>query len=307
MAAKKKAADVAADLKNEQAKETKSTAPALETPAKEGLGKASRYMLQAFGVMNIPVAAYKATEADKLDTHMYHSPECINNLKQSYHCSGCGVKVENAQNTAAKGVEVGDQVIFVTKEEIEKAKPASDKVIKITGFVPENKIDIIFYESTEYLTADDKAKTTNKPFATLQQALVNKKRVAIGTLVSRGHEYTVAIRPDFKNPDGLVMSYLYADYEVRTCTKWAPAVTNPAEVALVEQLMTETELAHDEFTPAKYDTYLANIREVIKKKAAGETTTAYATEEKCEATGTDGLLDLLKATLNQQKAKGAKA
>jgi|SRR5271166_719083 len=308
MATKKSAAAVAEELKNEQAKTESTSTPkasALDTPEKEGLGKASRYMIQAFGVMNIPVAAYKACETDKLDTHMYHSADCVNRLKQKYTCEGCQAEV--SQNAAAKGVEVGEDVIIVTKDEIANAKPASEKTIKITGFVPENAINIIFYESTEYLTSDDKAKTSNKPFATLQKALKNQKRVALGTVVSRGHQYTVAIRPDFENVNGLVMSYLFADYEVRSCDRWKPADTNPAEVALVEKLITETELALDTFEPAQYDVYLKNVREVIRKKSNGETVEACGTEEEVTATGTDGLLDLLKATLDQTKAKGAKA
>jgi DNA end-binding protein Ku len=299
MAKPKSAAAVAEELKAVQ--EAASKPATLETPAKGVVSRSTaKFMIQAFGVINIPAASYKAAESDKLDTHMYHSADCLHPLKQSYACEFCNTKVENARSAAATGIEVGEQIILITKDEMVKAQPIKDGVLKISAFVPAESIDVIYYESTEYVAAD---KGGEKSFATFQQGLALSGRVAIGTIVSRGHQYTVALRPYGQN--GIVMSYLYADYEVRTCGKWKPVQTNPTEVALFQQLMSETELALDKFTPAEYDPYLANMREVIRKKSNGETVDACSTEEEPTATGTDGLLSLLQATLNQTKAKAA--
>src|SRR5271157_3372342 len=271
--AKKSAAEVAADLKDAQ----DGGASVLGEPSKGVVSRSSaKFIIQAFGVMNIPAASYKATDNDKIDTHMYHNAACAaekKRLKQEYVCE-CGTKVENAKSNSVKGIEVGDKVVILTQAEIDAQKPISDKVLKITEFVPADSINPIYYESSDYLAAD---KGGEKGFATLQAALAQTGRIAVGTFVSRGHQYTVAIRA--YGQYGLVMSYLFAEYEVRECGKWKPVATVQAEVELCKQLMTETELAKETFTAAAYDQFLRNTRNLIAKKAAGETVDAV----ECEA------------------------
>ncbi len=296
--AKKSAADVAADLKNA------TEGSVLGEPSKGVVSRSTaKFIIQAFGVMNIPAASYKATDADKIETHMYHNAVCAaagKHLKQEYNCE-CGTKVENARTNALKGVEVGGKVVVLTQAELDAQKPINDKVLKITEFVPADSINPIYYESSEYLAAD---KGGEKGFATLQAGLAQSGRIAIGTFVSRGHQYSIAIRP--YGQYGLVMSYLFAEYEVRECGKWKPVATVQGEVELAKTLMTETELAKDTFTAAAYDPFLRNCRSLIAKKAAGETVDAVETEA-APAGATDDLFNALQEMLNQQKAKAAKA
>jgi DNA end-binding protein Ku len=251
--------------------------------------------------MLIPAKGYKATDTDKIEANMYHSADCMSRLQQKYTCIGCGTEVPNALSTAVRGYTVGDKIVTISKAELEAQAPANDKVLKITGFVPADSVDVTYYESSEYLAAD---KGGEKAFATFQQGLAESNRVAIGTLVSRNHQYTVAIRP--KGQHGLVMSYLFAEYEVRDCGKWQAVPTNREEVELVKQLMTETELAQDKFEAAAYDPYLANVRKLIGDKAKGCTVSTPDVEATPKA-GTDDIMDALKAMLEQQKAKKATA
>jgi DNA end-binding protein Ku len=291
---------VAADLKSAMgsAADAKTI---LDTPDKKTASRSTwKGYISAFGVMLIPAATLKATDVDAIETHMYHSAACPNRLVQKYTCSCCDTEVPNARTNALKGVEVGDKVITLTQAELDAQKPTSDKILKVTEFVPADAIDVTYYESSEYIAAD---KGGEKAFATFQQALAQTGRIAIGTFVSRGHQYTVALRP--KGQYGIVMSYLFAEYEVRNCGKWTPVVVNPAEVDLVKQLMTETELAKEVFTPAAYDPYLSGVRKMIAAKANGTEVCTPAADEVPKAT--DDLLAALKATLEQQKAKAAKA
>jgi DNA end-binding protein Ku len=298
--AKKSAADVASDLKDKMGKD--STPEILRTPEKKNASKSVwKGYISAFGVMLIPAAAYKATDEDKIERHMYHSADCLNSLQQGkMNCSGCGA-VGIDKSAAVKGVEVNGKIVLISDDEMESQKPASDKVLKITEFVPVDAVDPTYYASSEYLAAGEGGE---KAFATFQQALASKNRVAIGTFVSKGHQYTVAIRA--KGQYGLVMSYLYAEHEVRNCGKWKAVQVNQDEVALCEQLMTETEMAKDVFTPAAYDPFIAKTRKMIADKANGTEVCKPVAEEEVK-TGTDDLLAALKATLNQQKSKAAKA
>ena len=221
---KKSSSDVADDLKSAMgsAADAKTI---LDTPDKKTASRSTwKGYISAFGVMLIPAATLKATDVDAIETHMYHSAACPNRLVQKYTCSCCDTEVPNARTNALKGVEVGDKVITLTQAELDAQKPTSDKILKVTEFVPADAIDVTYYESSEYIAAD---KGGQKAFATFQQALAQTGRIAIGTFVSRGHQYTVALRP--KGQYGIVMSYLFAEYEVRNCGKWTPVVVNPAE------------------------------------------------------------------------------
>jgi len=296
--ATKSAADVAADLKDAQ----DGGASNLTEPTKGHCSRSSaKFIIQAFGVLNIPAASYKATDSDKIESHMYHNAVCAadkKRLKQKYECE-CGVVVENAKTNSVKGIEVGDKIVILTQAEIDAQKPINDKVLKITEFVPADSINPIYYESSDYLAAD---KGGEKGFATLQAGLAQTGRIAIGTFVSRGHQYTVAIRA--YGQYGLVMSYLFAEYEVRECGKWKPVATVQAEVELCKQLMTETELAKETFTAAAYDPFLRNTRNLIAKKAAGATVDAVECEA-APAGSTDDMFNALQNMLNQVKAKAA--
>src|SRR5471030_2890808 len=119
--ATKSAAEVAADLKDVQ----DGGSSILGEPAKGHCSRSSaKFIIQAFGVMNIPAASYKATDDDKIDSHMYHNATCAaakKRLKQEYVCE-CGTKVENAKSNSVKGVEVGDKVVILTQAEIDEQK-----------------------------------------------------------------------------------------------------------------------------------------------------------------------------------------
>ena len=145
-------------------------------------------------------------------------------------------------------------------------------------------------------------------FANFREGLALSGRAAIGRIISRGHEYFVAIRPEGQH--GLVMSYLFAEYEVRQCTKWTP-IAATAAAQMFAGLMAEGEQAKDEFTPAAYDSTLRNQRAMIMAKANGTACPAQKAEEPAETVSDleaqlAAMLAAAKAK-KQQKAKAATA
>src|SRR5208283_2605160 len=155
MAKSKKAADVAADLASAMGTASADSTPIMNAPEKKTASRSTwKGMISAFGVMVFPVATYKATDSDSIETHMYHSAACMNRLEQKYVCKGCNIEVPNAKTNAVKGVEVGDKVVVLTQADLDAQKPSNDKVLKITEFVPADAIDVTYYESSEYLAAD---------------------------------------------------------------------------------------------------------------------------------------------------------
>jgi DNA end-binding protein Ku len=275
--------------------------PAIDTPIKKTASKAVwSGFITAFGIMTIPAKAYKACDEDSISRNMYHSTDCMNRLKQqAMKCSGCGQEV--AEANAIKAVTVNDKIVVITDEEMAAQRPASEEKLAIFEFVPADTIDVTYYASSEYLAAGDGGA---EAFANFRAGLALSGRVAIGRMVQRGHEFYVAIRPFGQH--GLVMSYLFAEYEVRSCDKWATNIdVKMSDVEVFAQLMSETEYAKDKFTPAPYDSFLRNVRTMIAKKAAGETVETVKAEEAPQG-GMD-MMAAMKEMLKNAKSKGKAA
>jgi len=277
--------------------------PAVETPLKQITAKATwSGFLSAFSLMSIPVKSYKATDTDKIERHSFHSAACLNRIQQNTKvvCSGCGVEVDKDQTV--KGVEVDGKVVLVCDEEMKAHQPAKDDVLEISEYVPQDAINPKYYESSEYLACSAEGTSLKQIFANFRGGLVRTNRVAIGRIINRGHQYSVAIRPEGQH--GLIMSYLFAEYEVRDCNKWEALVEDDG-AEIFAGLMESSDSAKDKFTPAPYDPVLAAQRKMIAKKAAGETVEAPKAAEAPKAQ--PDVMAAMKEMLKQAKAKKAAA
>ncbi len=220
--------------------------------------------LTAFGLMTFPVKTYKATDADSVSFNQVtkRADGTIVQLKQ-------GQMTDPTDNTPVekanilKGFKVGDKFITVTQAEIDAQKPAKEENMTLVEFIDATDIDPIFYESTEFIAPD---KGGEKPFALLVAGLQKTGKVAKGTRVKGGREQSFVARPYGQN--GLAISFLFADYEVRSFDKWTAVAVSGEEVELAATLIERYEA---KFTPATEDRYLKNVRRMLEAKSAGVT------------------------------------
>lgn len=222
--------------------------------------------LTMFGLMTIPVKTYKATDEDTVSFNQVHkrADGSIAQLKQGQMtCSVDGTVVPKEE--ILKGYNVGNekapQFIVVTKEEVDAQKPGSDKTMTVTEFIDLNDIDPVYYESTEFIAPD---KGGEKPFALISKTLRAQNKVGKGSRVKGGRVQEFVIRP-YGNV-GLALSYLRTDFEVRDFGKWNDVQVSDQEMQLASTLV---ERLSAKFTPAKEDTFLANVRRMIEAKAEG--------------------------------------
>src|SRR5262249_38087750 len=150
------------------------------------------------------------------------------------------------------------------------------EVIDISEFVPEAKVDPVYYDKPYYLAPD---RGGEKAYRLLSEVMRRTERVALARYAARGKQYLVMLRP---KEGGLVMQQLlYAD-AVRPFSE-IPKAPSGAEVregefALAEQLVSQ--ITSDEFHPEKYrDDVKDRILESIHRKAEGETIEAEAPEK----------------------------
>jgi DNA end-binding protein Ku len=128
----------------------------------------------SFGLVTIPVRFYTATSSQSPHFHLIHE-QCGSRIKQQLFCPTCGRVVE--RNELVRGYEVhghsendGDYVFF-TEEELRALETATSPALDITEFVPLDKIDPTYFESTYDLGPD---KGGEKAYALLVKTMADQ-------------------------------------------------------------------------------------------------------------------------------------
>ncbi|MCE4065661.1 Ku protein [Chryseobacterium gleum] len=250
-----------------------------------------------FGLVNIPVKIYSATETTKLDLDMLDKSDFSNiRFKRVNENTGKEVKWENI----VKGYLMDDKYIVLDEEDYEAASPEKTKILSIDQFVKEEEVDSVYFETPYYL---EPQKNGESAYRLLLKALEKTGMVGVGTFVLRDSAAIGMIRP--YNDEILVLNRLRFAQEIRDYEDLkipAQKAPKPAElkmaVSLIEQLS-------QEFDPAMYkDTYSDELMKIIKQKAKGKNVKANKAQPAKEGKVID-LMAQLKASLNTSKSKSA--
>src|SRR5436190_22508253 len=142
--------------------------------AREGVGGSEATMAArsiatltvSFGMVSIPVKLFSATEASRAISFNLLHKGCGSRLRQQYFCIKEDIPV--SRDELVKGYEFAkDQYVTFTPEELKEMEEKGTGTVDITEFVPEEKIDPIFYDKAYYLSPD---KGGQKPYALLAEA-----------------------------------------------------------------------------------------------------------------------------------------
>ncbi|WP_336963998.1 Ku protein [Chryseobacterium contaminans] len=250
-----------------------------------------------FGLVNIPVKIYSATETSKLDLDMLDKSDFSNiRFKRVNENTGKEVKWENI----VKGYLMDDKYIVLDDEDYEAASPEKTKILSIDQFVKEEEVDSVYFETPYYL---EPQKNGENAYRLLLKALEETGMAGIGTFVLRDSEAIGLIRP--YNNDILVLNRLRFDQEIRSYKDLkipAHKAPKPAELKMAVNLI---EQLSQEFDPTMYkDTYSDDLLKIIKQKAKGKNSKV----KKAPAAKEGKVIDLmaqLKASLNTSKSKSA--
>ena len=101
-----------------------------------------------FGLVNIPVKLYSATQQSDLDLDMLDKKD-HSNIKFKRVNEKTGKEVAWANIVRAYNYE-GNYVVL-DDEDFKKASPEKTKMIEIAEFVEEKEVDSIYYETPYYL------------------------------------------------------------------------------------------------------------------------------------------------------------
>ena len=127
--------------------------------------------------------------------------------------------------------------------------------------------------------------------------------MAVATLVMRGKQYLVAVRPD---PRVLVLETMYFADEVRDPATELPAI--PTDLEFTDRELATATMLVDSMTtawdPASYhDTYRRQVEQLIERKRKGEE--VVFEQAPASPAATVDLVSVLEASLDAARAKGS--
>lgn len=225
-----------------------------------------------FGMVNVPVKLYSATESKSVHFREVHAKDGA----RIEHRRICPKEDKDVPyKDIVKGYEVSDgKFVVLEKDEVKAAAGDRGKVIHLQEFVASEDIDPVFFEKTYYVGSRDDADA----FRLLHEALRKTERAGIGRFSFHDREYLVAVRA---GEDVLVLHTLRFHDEVvhgdELEIEGGSRKPSQKEIQMAGQLV-ET-LAAD-FKPSDYeDTYRDAVLDLIKRKAKGKEIDPAAQEE----------------------------
>lgn len=247
-----------------------------------------------FGLVNIPVKLYSATETSALDLDMLDKKDFSNiRFKRVNKKTGKEVAWENI----VKGYKMEDRYIVLDPEDFAAVSPEKSKILSVKQFVKEEEIDPAYFETPYFL---EPQKNGEEAYKLLLKALIKTKMAGIGTFILREKEILGLVRP-FENKI-LMVNRMRFPQEIRSYEDLKmPSAKAPKteELDMAESLIKQLAT---EFTPEKFkDTYHDDLMKIIEQKAKGKKTKAIE-EEQPESAPSD-LMAQLKASLESGKKK----
>ena len=137
----------------------------------------------------IPVELYSAIEDHNIRFHLLHK-KCGSRVRNQLFCPVCKVVIERDETVRGYEVTKG-QYVRVEDAELEALEAEANSSIDMREFIPIEKVDPIYFESSYYLAPD---KGADKPYRLLAETMAKTGRVALAQTVFHNKESLVLIR-----------------------------------------------------------------------------------------------------------------
>jgi DNA end-binding protein Ku len=247
-----------------------------------------------FGLVNIPVKLYSATQGSELDLDMLDKKDHSNiRFQRVNEKTGKEVKWESI----VKGYMINNKYVVLDQKDFEKAAAAKTKTIEISDFVSQDEIDSVYYETPYYLVPD---KSGARAYALLNEALRKTGKAGVSTFVMRNKEALAILRP---SGHIIILNRIRFEEEIRDTKELnvPKASVKPGELKMAVTLIDQLS---GKFNIKKYkDTYTAQLLKLIKAKSKGvKVSTPHM---KVVHKNTKDLMSQLKASLGTKNRKAS--
>ncbi|MBF6348151.1 MULTISPECIES: Ku protein [Nocardia] len=253
----------------------------------------------AFGLVNVPVKVYTATEDHDIRFHQVHAKDG-GRIKYDRVCTVCGQSVKFADIDKQYESPEGEKVVL-TDDDFARLPVAEKHEIPVLQFVPSEQIDPILYDKTYYLEPDS---TTPKAYVLLAATLERIDRTALVHFTLRQKTRLAAMRVR----DGmLVLQTLLWPDEVRSVSFESleeAKAPRPQEIKMAETLV---ESMSDDFDPDQFtDEYQVELQRLLEEAIArGDGKVPERAEEPAEETDAE-VVDLVAALQRSLEAGGTR-
>ncbi|MBA4103145.1 MAG: Ku protein [Arthrobacter sp.] len=258
----------------------------------------------AFGLVNVPVKVYSATEDHDISLHQVHNADG-GRIRYQRRCEVCSKIVD--YEDIDKAYEDDGRTVVLSREELKSIPAENSHEIDVVQFVPAEQLDPMMFEKSYYLEPDSKSP---KAYVLLRRALEDTDRVAIVQFALREKTRLGALR--IKDDVLVLQSLLWPD-EVREAN--FPSLEADVRISAQERDMSAAlvESMAADFDPASFtDDYQVQLRQLIEAKLEqGESLDTEETFGVEAGEGSKGevidLMEALKRSLDRKRGSGSAA
>jgi len=256
----------------------------------------------AFGLVNVPVKVYSATEDHDISLHQVHNADG-GRIRYQRRCEVCSKIVD--YEDIDRAYEDDGRTVVLSREELKSIPAENSHEIDVVQFVPAEQLDPMMFEKSYYLEPDSKSP---KAYVLLRRALEDTDRVAIVQFALRDKTRLGALR--IRGDVLVLQALLWAD-EVREAS--FPSLETSIRISAQEREMSAAlvdSMAAD-FEPDQFtDDYQLQLRQLIEAKLEkGESLDTEETFGVPAAEAGSGevidLMEALKRSLEKKRGGGA--
>jgi|CZCB01.1.fsa_nt_gi DNA end-binding protein Ku len=218
----------------------------------------------SFGLVNIPVNMYAATEHKDIKFKFLHR-ECLGPVEYHKYCPRCQKEISSDDIVRGYEYHKGSYVV-IDDEDLERIPAVNTKTVDILDFVELSEVDPIYYDKSYYLQASPGGE---KAYALLVKAMKETGKIAIARVVIRSKSALAVLRVKEK---WLLMETMFYPDEIRSTESLSPGVDeNILHENEVKMAVSLIENLSSHFDPNKYrDEYRQALWEVITAKVSDQ-------------------------------------
>ncbi|MFE8885600.1 Ku protein [Pseudarthrobacter enclensis] len=256
----------------------------------------------AFGLVNVPVKVYSATEDHDISLHQVHNADG-GRIRYQRRCEVCSQVIDYSD--IEKAFEEDGRTVILSKDELKSIPAENSHEIEVVQFVPSDQLEPMMFEKSYYLEPDSKSP---KAYVLLRRALEDTDRVAIVQFALREKTRLGALR--IKDDVLVLQSLLWPD-EVREAN--FPSLDADIRISAQERDMSAAlvESMAADFEPESFtDDYQVQLRTLIDAKL--EQGESLDTEETFGVEAGEGgkgevidLMEALKRSLDRKRGGAA--
>lgn len=218
--------------------------------------------LISFGLINIPVKLYSASDEHAVKFSLLHKSD-LAPIRYVRSCKEDNQEVPYEEMVKGYEYQKGEYVVF-EKDDFKRLDQKKTGTIEIVQFSKSEEIDPIFFAKPYYLEPD---KRGDKPYALLREALRSSDTVAVVKYVLRNKQHLGTIKP---YGEVLILNQLRYSSEMReTKDLHLPEknILDKKEISMAQELV---EKLTDRFQPEKFhDEYSEELQHAIEDKVKG--------------------------------------